>query len=125
MGRVGARLASVRIEGLVFAGIASSDAAGLAGFFADVLGMEHVEEEGYARFVFSNGTSIAVVPPDWIAPPSDTNLGFLVDDVEAATAELRARGIEPEGALQANDGHRYQHFRAADGRVFELLDRRV
>ena len=115
----------MRIEGLVFAGIASSDAAGLAGFFADVLGMERVEEDGYARFVFSNGSSIAVVPPDWIAPPSDTNLGFLVDDVESATAELRARGIEPEGELQANDEYRYRHFRAADGRVFELLDRRV
>ena len=113
----------MRIEGLVFAGIASSDAAGLAGFFADVLGMEHVEEEGYARFVFSNGTSIAVVPPDWIAPPSDTNLGFLVDDVEAATTELAGKGIEPDGELNSGYGFRYRHFRAPDGRRFELLDR--
>ncbi len=115
----------MRIEGLVFAGIASVDAAGLAGFFAEVLGVESVEEDGYTRFVFPNSTSIAVVPPDWIAPPSDTNLGFLVEDVVAATAELAARGVEPDGELQQGDEYRYQHFRAPDGRVFELLDRRI
>ncbi len=114
----------MRIEGLVFAGIASPDAARLAGFFAEVLGVESVREDGFIRFVFPNGSSIAVVPPDWVTPPSDTNLGFLVDDVEGATAELAACGMEPDGELQQNDEHRYRHFRAPDGRVFELLDRR-
>ena len=99
--------------------------AGLARFFADVLGAEAREEDGYTRFVFPNGSSLAVVPRDWVAPPSDTNLGFLVDDLDEATAELAARGIEPAGELQRNDEHRYRHFRASDGRVFELLDRRV
>ena len=81
--------------------------------------------DGYARFVFPNGSSIAVVPPDWVAPPSDTNLGFLVDDLGAATAELAARGLEPAGELEESDGYRYRHFRAPDGRVFELLERRA
>jgi hypothetical protein len=115
----------MRIEGLVFAGIASPDGAGLAGFFAEVLGVESVREVGYTRFNFPNGSSIAVVPPGWIPPPSDTNLGFLVDDVDAATVELTARGIEPEGELQQSEEYRYRHFRAPDGRIFELLDRRV
>ncbi|MBA2333276.1 MAG: VOC family protein [Actinobacteria bacterium] len=115
----------MRIEGLVFAGIASPDAVGLAGFFADVLGVERVQEDGYTRFVFPNGSSLAVVPADWIAPPSDTNLGFLVDDVVAATAELAVLGVAPDGELEQNDSYRYRHFRAQDGRVFELLDRRV
>lgn len=125
MGQVGVTLAGMRIEGLVFAGIASPDAAGPAGFFAEVLGVEGVQEDGYIRFVFPNGSSIAVVPPDWVSPPSDTNLGFLVDDVDVAIAELAARGIEAEGELQQNDEYRYRHVRAPDGRVFELLDRRV
>ena len=115
----------MRIEGLVFAGIASANQVGLDRFFADVLGVERVVEDGYTRFAFPNGSSIAVVPPDWVAPPSDTNLGFLVDDVAVATAELAARGIEPDGELRSNDEYRYQHFRAPDGRVFELLDRRI
>ncbi|MEJ7569677.1 MAG: VOC family protein [Gaiellaceae bacterium] len=105
----------MRIEGLVFAGIASADPAGLARFFAEVFDVERVEDDGSTRFVFPNGSTIAVVPPDWVAPPSDTNLGFLVDDVDAATAELSTLGIEPDGELQQNDEHRYRHFRASDG----------
>jgi len=55
-------------------------------------------------------------------------LGVEVDvsgDVEAATDELAARGIEPDGELNAGYGLRYRHFRAPDGRRFELLDRKV
>lgn len=115
----------MQVEGLVFAGIATPDAPGLATFYADGFGVESVREDGDARFVFPNGSSVAVVPPDWVAPPSDTNLGFLVGDVDAATTEQAARGIEPVGELQLGSEHRYRHFRAPDGRVFELLDRRV
>lgn len=113
----------MRIEGLIFAGVASADAPALAVFFRDVLGADCVEEDGYDRAVFPNGSSLALVPPDWVSPPSDTNLGFLVADVVAATAELRSRGVEPDGALTTNGELRYQHFRAPDGRVFELIDR--
>ena len=77
------------------------------------------------RLLFANGSSLALVPPDYVEPPSDTLLGFLVDDVEAATAELAAKGIEPDGELNAGYGFRYRHFRAPDGRRFELLDRRA
>jgi len=114
----------VRIEGLVFAGIASGDPPALAAFFRDVLGTECREEDGYHRVLFPNGSSLALVPHDWVAPPSDTNLGFLVDDVEAATAELAARGVAAAGDLTTSGELRYRHFRAPDGRVFELIDRR-
>lgn len=115
----------MRIEGLVFAGIATADAVGMASFFRDVLGAHAAEQEGWHRVEFPNGSSLALVPPDWVSPPSDTNLGFLVDDVEAATRELAARGIDPDGELIAGEGLRYRHFRAPDGRVFELIDRRA
>ena len=114
----------MRIEGLAFAGIATADPAALAAFFRDVLEADTSEQDGWHRVAFADGTSLALVPPDWVAPPSDTNLGFLVDDVEAATAELAARGLAPDGALTTSGPLRYRHFRAPDGRVFELLDRR-
>jgi hypothetical protein len=113
----------VRIEGLVFAGLATADHGALARFFGEALGTETVAEDGYSRVLFPNGSSLALVPPEWIAPPSDTNLGFLVDDVVAATAELEARGVERDGGLTEAGGLPYQHFRAPDGRVFELIDR--
>jgi catechol 2,3-dioxygenase-like lactoylglutathione lyase family enzyme len=114
----------VRIEGLVFAGVATADPSALAAFFRDVLDADTAAEDGWERVAFPDGTSLALVPPDWVPPPSDTNLGFLVADVEAATAELAARGVEPDGELTTSGALRYRHFRAPDGRRFELLDRK-
>jgi hypothetical protein len=115
----------MKVEGLVFAGVGTVDGGGLASFLAEVLGVQAETTEDVHRLVFPNGSSLALVPPDYVEPPSDTILGFLVDDVEAATAELAAKGIEPDGELASGWGLRYQHFRAPDGRRFELLDRKV
>ena len=114
----------MNVEGLVFAGIGSADHAAVAGFLAGALGVEVEEDGDVHRLMFTNGSSLAVVPREYVEPPSDTLLGFLVDDVEAATAELAGRGIEPDGELLSGYGFRYRHFRAPDGRRFELLDRR-
>ena len=115
----------MKVEGLVFAGVGSADHAGVARFFADVLGVELEATGDVQRLLFANGSSVALVPPDYVQPPSDTVLGFLVDDVEAATAELAAKGVEPDGELNSGYGFRYRHFRAPDGRRFELLDRKL
>jgi hypothetical protein len=114
----------MQVEGLVFAGVASDDAVGLAGFFEAAFGVAAVEEEGFHRLTFPDGSTLALVPRDWVPAPSDTNLGFLVDDLVAATAELGALGVEPDGPVLTGGGFRYRHFTASDGRRFELLDRR-
>jgi hypothetical protein len=116
---------AVRVEGLVFAGVGSSDHSGTARFLADALGVEAESDGDVHRLVFPNGSSIAFVPRAWVEGGSDTLLGFLVDDVEAAAAELAARGIEPDGEQRSGYGFRYRHFRGPDGRRFELLDRRA
>ena len=116
---------AVRVEGLIFAGVGSSDHDGVARFLADALGRRAGGLRRRHRLLFANGSSLALVPPEYVEPPSDTLLGFLVDDVEAATAELAAKGIEPDGELNTGYGFRYRHFRAPDGRRFELLDRRI
>jgi len=114
---------SMRVEGLVFAGVGSPDHEGVARFLADALGAELEVSGDVQRLLFANGSSLALVPPDYVQPPSDTVLGFLVDDVEAATVELSRRGIEADGELNTGYGFRYRHFRAPDGRRFELLER--
>ena len=115
---------SMEVEGLVFAGVGVAAPGETARFLADALGVDVESSGDVYRLVFANGSSVALVPSDYVEPPSDTLLGFLVDDVEAASAELGARGIEPDGELQSGYGFRYRHFRAPDGRRFELLDRR-
>jgi hypothetical protein len=115
----------MQVEGLIFAGVATADPDGVARFLAHALGAAVEEVGDVRRIVFPNGSSLALVPPDYVEPPSDTLLGFLVDDVEAATAELAGKGIEPDGELNSGYGFRYRHFRVPDGRRFELLDRKV
>ena len=113
----------MQVDGLVFAGVGTADGGAVARFLADVLGVDVAADGDVHRLHFPNGSSLALVPPDYVEPPSDTILGFLVDDVEAATEELSARGVSPDGDLHSGYGFRYRHFRAPDGRRFELLDR--
>jgi hypothetical protein len=116
---------AVRIDGLIFAGVGSPDPKEAARSLADALGAEVASEGDAHRLLFPNGSSVALVPSEWVEGASDTLLGFLVDDVEEATADLAANGVEPDGDLQSGYGYRYRHFRASDGRRFELLDRKA
>ena len=45
---------------------------------------------------------------------------FLVDDLPAALAELRAAGVEILGEPQAGGSETWLHFRAPDGNVYGL-----
>ena len=50
--------------------------------------------------------------------------GFAVEDVEAARAEMEALGIEfPAPTGGEPGGHRWAHFRAPDGKLYELTKR--
>ena len=46
-------------------------------------------------------------------------VGFLVDNVNAAASELRARGIEILHAVEDESGA-WVHFRAPDGNIYEF-----
>lgn len=50
--------------------------------------------------------------------------GFRVRDITAAIGELRAAGVELLGGIGGESGKRWQHFRAPDGQVYELTERR-
>ena len=51
------------------------------------------------------------------------SIGFLVADLDEAIAELRGAGVEVDEPA-ANDRHRYVHFRAPDGELYELVAER-
>ena len=51
------------------------------------------------------------------------SIGFLVADLDEAIAELRTAGVEV-GEPAENDRHRYVHFRAPDGKLYELVQER-
>ncbi len=111
----------MNIEGLVFVGTRTDERQEMARFVQDVLGLRPTTGHGFDAEVFDlpDGSSFVVTSPEVPADLGRT-VGFKVADLDAACAELRAAGVETdevsEGALQ-----RYVHFRAPDGRLYELV----
>jgi len=94
-------------------------------FYRDVLGLEEVRErEGYVWFRLGEGTlEIAERTSD--SPERDRAgcaIGYRVQDVEAARAELIARGAGPLTEIQGGPkaGARWCYFRDAEGNAFQI-----
>jgi glyoxylase I family protein len=114
----------VEILGLVFAGSATERRPEMARFVADVLGLEPAPTGGVSADMFAlpDGAFFAVAGPREMGETSRT-IGFLVADLGPAVEELRAAGVEVDEPA-ANDRHRYVHFRAPDGKLYELVEER-
>jgi catechol 2,3-dioxygenase-like lactoylglutathione lyase family enzyme len=112
----------MRILGLVFAGSSTDRRAEMVRFASDVLGLEPVALAGAEADMFAlpDGSWFAVAGPGGMGDTA-RSIGFLVADLDAAIAELEAAGVEVD-APAANDRHRYVHFRAPDGRLYELVE---
>lgn len=115
----------MRIQGLVFVGTRTEAREAMSRFVQDVLGLMPTSGHVFDAEVFelSDGASFAVTSPD--APDGgERTVGFAVDDVDAAVAELRAAGVETDHEVSESALQRYVHFRAPDGRLYELVQDR-
>jgi catechol 2,3-dioxygenase-like lactoylglutathione lyase family enzyme len=116
----------MEVLGLAFAGSATDRRPEMARFVADVLGLEPAPAGGVSADMFAlpDGAFFAVAGPrDAERGETSRTIGFLVADLEAAVQELRAAGVEVDEPA-ANDRHRYVHFRAPDGKLYELVEER-
>jgi hypothetical protein len=83
---------------------------------------------GIAVFALDNGDTVEVFTtdePDHLHFTTGPVVGFAVDDIESARAELDAAGIDLIGPVQRGGGMAWQHFRGADGNVWELTAKDV
>ena len=72
-------------------------------WYRDKLGLEAAEErEGGLRYVFG-ATEFALFTSAGAASGTHTQMGFYVDDIEAAVAELRGRGVDFERVRRRHD----------------------
>ena len=114
------------VRSLAWLGVRTHDATRMVAFYRDVLGLEVIHEApGATWFRLADGTQVHVYGPE------DTDLeffgtapvvGFAVDSFPAAHAAMAAAGIEvvyPEP--QRAGGQMWQHFRAPDGNVYEII----
>jgi catechol 2,3-dioxygenase-like lactoylglutathione lyase family enzyme len=94
-------------------------------FLRDVLGLMPITVDGAEAELFAAGNTdvFGVARSSGEHDPAERTIGFLVDDLDGAVAELDAAGVGTDG-ISENARWRYTHFRAPDGRLYELLEER-
>jgi hypothetical protein len=111
----------MRVKGIAWLGTRTERFAEMRAFFLEITDVTPRDEQGLAVFDLASGDRIEVLDPavgeDHMVAPV---VGFLVEDVAAARAELEARGIEFIGPIRSGAGSSWSHFRAPDGNVYEL-----
>ena len=115
----------MQIRGIGFVGTHTPARVAMSAFARDVLGLTPLAIDGSAADMFAlpSGDVFAVA---WLHEGdgvAERTVGFLVDDLGSAVDELHAAGIETDG-ISENDRYRYTHFRAPDGRLYELVEER-
>ncbi|HLL69225.1 MAG TPA: VOC family protein [Micromonosporaceae bacterium] len=118
----------MRVRGISWVGVKTDSYQQMKQFFADVAGVaiDH-EQPDFAVFRFPNGDKLEIFGPGADDPPEQFAVekvvaSLLVDDINEAIAALRGADVELIGPKQAGgDGYFWQHFRAPDGKVFELV----
>jgi catechol 2,3-dioxygenase-like lactoylglutathione lyase family enzyme len=114
----------VKIIKLAWVGTRTENFQPTVDFFRDVLGLRsEVDLPGFRVLKLPDGSKVEVFGPD-----SDINrhfttgrvAGFLVDDIKAATSELRFNRIDILLTEQDESGNAWVHFRAPDGNIYEF-----
>jgi hypothetical protein len=114
----------MKVKGLVWLGTRTAQFQPMLDFCQNVLGLapNHIEP-GFAILDMLNGDRFEIFGPDSSYNTFMTHpvVGFLVDDIVEARAELEAYGTEFIGPIHTEeDGYAWSHFRAPDGFVYEL-----
>jgi predicted enzyme related to lactoylglutathione lyase len=115
----------VRVTGLAWVGTRTAKHREMVAFLKGVFGLTpSIDESGFAVFRLPNGDTVEVFADDDPYHGHFTTgpvVGFRVDDIAAAQAEMEAAGIEFYGPPEsAPDGYAWSHFRAPDGNVYEI-----
>jgi Flp pilus assembly protein TadD len=111
----------VKVTSLGWLGTRTDRAEELATFYREVLGLDLLHQEaGFWVFVLPDGHHVEIFSTTYPGKDHFTTgpvPGFAVDDLGAATEELRRVGAH----LVGEPGPTWQHFRAPDGNVYELV----
>src|SRR3982750_4011964 len=84
-------------DSLVATRLPAQDLDRARAFYADVLGLEPVDERpGGLLYRPARGGEFALFLPKGRASGEHTQMGFEVEDIEATVAALRARGVDFE-----------------------------
>ncbi len=117
----------MRILGVSWIGVKTDHYEELVSFFHTVAGLQAiVQKPDFTVFRLPDGDQLEIFGPRGPDPAdqfahNQVVAGLLVDDIDEATTELRHAGVEIIGDKGVGgNGYAWQHFRALDGKTFEL-----
>ena len=115
------------VKGLSWLGLRTTQFEGMVTFFRDVMGMQPIRDEPkIVGFQLIDGTQMELYRLEEEFHAFFTTgpvVAFRVENVEAARATMEAAGIEFIGPIQRAGKTSWNHFRAPDGTVFEILSK--
>jgi len=89
-------------------------------FYEDNLGLEiEMEVAETIRFRCGGGTGLAIFERP-MTPVDRTVAGFEVDNIEAEVAELRNRGVDVEGVIEAPGAPPRAYIKDPDGNIIGM-----
>jgi catechol 2,3-dioxygenase-like lactoylglutathione lyase family enzyme len=114
----------MRVTRIGWAGTRTDGYRAMVELLTGVLGLSLAREEpDFAVLHAPSGDTFEVFGPSDADHRHFTTgpvVGFVVEDLPAAVAELERAGVELIGGLMEQRGIGWQHFRAPDGNVYEL-----
>jgi glyoxylase I family protein len=119
------RSSEMEIRGIGFVGSHTPAHEEMGAFLENVLGLAPIAVDGVGAALFAamNGDVLAVALPYEEDRPGERTVGLIVGDLDEAIRELHAVGVETDG-VNENARWRYTHFRAPDGKLYELVEER-
>ena len=113
----------------VWVGVVSEDLEGQRRFYRDVLGLREKEAgDTWIEFDMGSERVFELIARDPAVSQYVTGgyvVGFQVDDVRAAVAELEARGVERISEVEGGEesGQYWCYFRDPEGHLFEIAQK--
>jgi catechol 2,3-dioxygenase-like lactoylglutathione lyase family enzyme len=119
-----------------FSGFSVNDIGKAKEFYGGTLGLEVSEANGMLTLHLAGGTNVLVYPKPNHTPATFTILNFPVDDIEAAVARLKERGVrferydQPElktdekGICRGSGGPPIAWFKDPAGNILSVLEQK-
>lgn len=122
-------MGELRLDWPVWIGVVADDLQAQRRFYRDVLGLRELEAgEDWIEFDFGSGRVLELLALDPDTPQyarPGYAVGFLVEDIRAAAAELEARGVDRVSAIEGGpESTQYWcYFRDGEGNLFEIAQK--
>lgn len=115
--------------------VPTRDAERARAFYADVLGLHFLADDGFALVFDANGIMVRVTRVRELVPQSSAILGWEVKNIQAFVSQLQSKGVvfeHPKFLLQdddpvwtAPDGSKVASFKDPDGNILSLSEHLV